>query len=125
MTDNTPDASSERKTLRRLPEWSVAILCLFLFFWRLGGVPLFDLDEALYVTGARQMVLSGDIVTPRLNSRPLTRPSEQAVPFFEKPILVYWACAASLRAFGMSEGAARLPVAIAALLTTGLVAFAG
>jgi 4-amino-4-deoxy-L-arabinose transferase-like glycosyltransferase len=125
MIDTTPTNPVPRKPLRRLPEWSVAILCLFLFFWRLGGVPLFDLDEALYVTGARQMVLSGDIVTPRLNSRPLARPNEQVVPFFEKPILVYWACAASLRTFGMSEGAARLPVALAALLTTGMVAFAG
>ena len=125
MTENTPVVPFHTRLMRRLPEGSVVILCLFLFFWRLGGVPLFDLDEALYVTGARQMVLSGDIVTPRLNSRPLNRPNEQVVPFFEKPILVYWACAASLRAFGMSEGAARLPVALAALLTTGLVAFAG
>jgi 4-amino-4-deoxy-L-arabinose transferase-like glycosyltransferase len=125
MTDDTPLAPTPRPFLRRLPEWSVVILCLFLFFWRLGGVPLFDLDEALYVTSSRQMVLSGDYVTPRLNSRPLDRPTEQVAPFFEKPILVYWACAASLRAFGMSEGAARLPVALAALLTTGLVAFAG
>ncbi len=125
MTEDTPSAPTLRRPMRRLPEWGVVILCLFLFFWRLGGVPLFDLDEALYVTGARQMVLSGDIVTPRLNSRPLQRPDEQVVPFFEKPILVYWACAASLRTFGMSEGAARLPVALAALMTTGLVAFAG
>lgn len=125
MTEDTPLAPTPRPFLRRLPEWSVVILCLFLFFWRLGAVPLFDLDEALYVTGARQMVLSGDFVTPRLNSRPLERPNEQVAPFFEKPILVYWACAASLRTFGMSETAARLPVAIAALLTTGLVAFTG
>ena len=125
MTENTPDAPKPHPLLSRLPEWGVALLCLFLFFWRLGGVPLFDLDEALYVTGSRQMVLSGDIVTPRLNSRPLKRPNEQVVPFFEKPILVYWACAASMRTFGMSEGAARLPVALAALLTTGIVAFAG
>ena len=125
MTDETPIAPDPRPFLPRLPEWSVALLCLFLFFWQLGGVPLFDLDEALYVTASRQMVLSGDVVTPRLNSRPLARPTEQVVPFFEKPILVYWACAASLKSFGMSEGAARMPVALAALLTTGMVAFAG
>ncbi len=88
-------------------------------------MPLFDLDEALYVSCSKQMVLSGDIVTPRLNSRPPGRLSSTVVPFFEKPILVYWACAASLRLFGVSEGAARLPVALAALLTTGLIAYAG
>lgn len=125
MDENIPDAPSQRRSLRRLPEWSVAILCLFLFFWRLGGAPLFDLDEGIYVAGARQMALSGDSVTPRLNSRPLSRPNERSAPFFEKPILVYWASAGSMRLFGISEAAARLPVALAALLTTGLVGFAG
>ncbi len=124
-TEPLPVLPGDKQRVFRLPEWGLALLCLFLFFWRLGSVPLFDLDEALYVTCARQMAQSGDMVTPRLNSRPLLHPKQKVVPFFEKPILVYWVCAASLRLFGMSEGAARLPVALAALLTTGLVAYAG
>lgn len=117
-------ASSQRSVSRLLPA-GLFLLCLFAFFWRLGSVPLFDLDEALYVTCARQMAKTGDIVTPRLNSRPLRDPGRTSVPFFEKPILVYWASAASLRLFGMSEGAARLPVACAALLATAVIAWTG
>jgi 4-amino-4-deoxy-L-arabinose transferase-like glycosyltransferase len=120
-----PPASAAPTARYRLGVLGLLLVCGFAFFWRLGSVPLFDLDEALYVTCARQMVLTGDIVTPRLNSRLLTNPAETAVPFFEKPILVYWACAASMALFGLSEWAARLPVALAALLTTGLVAWAG
>lgn len=101
------------------------LLCLFAFFWRLGSVPLFDLDEALYVTCAREMVLTGDMITPRLNSRPPGRPDATTTPFFEKPIMVYWAAAASMRLFGISELAARLPAALASLLTTLVIAWTG
>lgn len=101
------------------------VLCLLLFGLRLGSVPLFDLDEALYVTCARQMVLGGDWVTPLLNSRPPYDPSLPTVPFFEKPIFVYWAAAGSMRLFGISEWAARLPVLLAALALTGAIVWAG
>ena len=76
---------------------------------------LFDLDEALYVGGARQMVQSGDYITPRLNSRPPYDVNALTVPFFEKPALVYWLPALSMRLLGVSEFVARLPVAVAAL----------
>lgn len=93
--------------------WFLVGICLCVFFWRLGGVSLFDLDEALYVGSARQMVESGDYITPRLNSRPPYDLNALTVPFFEKPILVYWLPALSMRFFGVSEFTARLPVAIA------------
>ncbi len=93
--------------------WVLLGICLVAFFWRLGNVSLFDLDEALYVGSARQMVQSGDYITPRLNSRPPYDTNLLTVPFFEKPILVYWLSALSMRLFGISEFAARLPVALA------------
>jgi 4-amino-4-deoxy-L-arabinose transferase-like glycosyltransferase len=105
--------------------WGLLLLSLFVFFWRLGSARLFDLDEGIYVAASRQMVLSGDYITPRLNSRPLRDPSQTVVPFYEKPILVYWLCAGSLRLFGQSEWAARLPVALSGLLTTWLIVFIG
>lgn len=123
LTSSTPSGAPER--LIRYDYGGILLVCLFAFFWRLGSVPLFDLDEALYVTCARQMVVSGDVVTPRLNSRPLDRPAETSVPFYEKPILVYWLSAATQRLFGFREWAARLPVALLSLLTTFLVALAG
>ncbi|HLK59924.1 MAG TPA: glycosyltransferase family 39 protein [Chthonomonadaceae bacterium] len=123
----TPPVSSRplARPAFRYAEWGLAALCLFLFFFRLGSIHLFDLDEALYVTCARQMLVTGDIITPRLNARPPARPNEQTSPFFEKPILVYWCAALSMRLFGVSETAARLPAALATLLTTALIYYAG
>lgn len=109
----------------RLPRFGLLLLCLFAFFWRLGAAPLFDLDEALYVDCAREMILTGDWVTPRLNSRPPQSPERLTVPFYEKPILVYWTSAASQKIFGLNLLAARLPAACAALLTTGFIAVFG
>ena len=109
----------------RLPRFGLLLLCLFAFFWRLGAAPLFDLDEALYVDCARQMILTGDWTTPRLNSRPPQNPNRLTVPFYEKPIFVYWSSAASQKIFGLNLLAARLPAALAALLTTGLIAVFG
>ena len=114
------------KTLAaRRAEIGLFLLCLFLFFWRLGDARLFDLDEGVYVSSARNMAKYGDFVTPKLNTRPHDRPSQTLTPFFEKPILVYWLSAASMRAFGITAGAARLPVAIASLLTTFVVVILG
>lgn len=123
ITASPAEGASERVPHRA--SGLLLLLSLFICFWRLGSVPLFDLDEALYVTCARQMLLSGDYTTPRLNSHPPDRPAEATVPFFEKPILVYWMAAGAMRLFGMSEGAVRIPVACAALITTGLIVLAG
>ena len=119
-------ASASTSLLRRVgAETGLLALCLFLFFWRLGSVPLFDYDEALYVTCAQQMVVSGDWIAPRLNTRLPERPNAARIAFFEKPIMVYWASAGSMRLFGRSMWAARLPVALAALLTTCTIFLAG
>ena len=71
------------------------------------------------------MVLTGDLVTPRLNSRPPQNPDAVTVAFFEKPILIYWLGAAAQKVFGLNRLAARLPAACAALAATLLVAFVG
>jgi 4-amino-4-deoxy-L-arabinose transferase-like glycosyltransferase len=62
---------------------------------------------------ARAMLQTGDWVTPRLYGQ----------PWFEKPVLYYWAAAAAFRLFGVSEFAARLPSALAALLATAAMAW--
>src|SRR6185369_2306622 len=49
----------------------------------------------------------GDLITPTLNH----------VKYFEKPPLLYWINAASLKLFGQTELAARLPSALCGLLT--------
>ena len=82
-------------------------LCLLAFFNGLGGLGLMDKTEGLFVEVPRQMLLSGDWVTPRWNGE----------IFFDYPVWGYWMVALSFRLFGISEGAARLPAAFAASAT--------
>lgn len=86
----------------------VAVLALYL--GRISGYPLQDPDEGRYAEIAREMVETGDWVTPHFNY----------VSYFHKPPLLYWATAISLRTFGVNEFAARLPVALVGLLTVFL-----
>lgn len=122
-------SSLKSKVLSRIIDlkWEIAlaVFCLFIAFWHLGTARLFDLDEGLYVSCAKQMVLTGNIITPQLNARSTHDPTLTHVPFFEKPIMVYWACAASLRIFGISELAARLPAAFATLGAAYLIVLSG
>jgi 4-amino-4-deoxy-L-arabinose transferase-like glycosyltransferase len=60
--------------------------------------PLLDPDEGRYAEIPREMVATGDWVTPRLDG----------LKYFEKPPLQYWATAALYSAFGFSEWTARL-----------------
>src|ERR1700719_4727219 len=80
----------------------VIALALIIFLPKLGSFGLLDPSDALYSEGAREMVESGNYITPSVNY----------LPFFEKPILIYWLIAASYRLFGISELAARPAEAI-------------
>ena len=80
------------------PAFSLLILCFFTFFLGLGRQAITDSDEGYYAEASREMVESGDWLTPRLNG----------IKYFEKPPLQYWVTAAAFRAFGISEGTARL-----------------
>jgi 4-amino-4-deoxy-L-arabinose transferase-like glycosyltransferase len=64
----------------------------------LGHWPLEAPSEARYAEIPREMVASGDWLTPRLNG----------LKFFDKPPLVYWLQAVAIELFGRSEFAARL-----------------
>ena len=73
-------------------------------FHNLGAIPLFDVDEGAFGEATREMLARGDYVSTWLNGQPR----------FDKPILVYWLQAASVRLFGLDEFALRLPSALAA-----------
>lgn len=73
------------------------LLGAFLFFFKLGSVPLFDWDEAVYAEVTREMLESGDYLTPRYNGN----------PFFDKPVLLYWLMALAFKLWGPTEFAAR------------------
>ncbi len=85
-----------------------ALLLLVAAVWiEPAGSWLAEPDEARYAEIPREMLASHDFVTPRLNG----------VPYFEKPPLHYWANAASLRLFGLTPWAARLPTRLFGLCT--------
>ncbi|NSW58654.1 MAG: glycosyltransferase family 39 protein [Armatimonadetes bacterium] len=99
MTVARPQTCSVEAQARHVPVWFVATAaCLWLLFAGLGTYPLLDPDEGRYAEVPREMIESGDWVTPRLNY----------VPYFEKPPLTYWIVGASMRLFGQTELAARL-----------------
>ena len=91
------------------------LICLLLFFSLGGYTSLWETDEARHAEVAREMVESGDWVTPRLNY----------VKYFEKPPLMYWAQAVSFSLFGVSEKTARLAPAFFAILSVMLVFWLG
>ena len=81
----------------------------------LGARPLYKADESRYAEISREMVRSGDWVTPRLNT----------YKYFEKPPMQYWATAAFFSAFGDKDWVARLWTALAGLGGIALTFFAG
>jgi 4-amino-4-deoxy-L-arabinose transferase-like glycosyltransferase len=97
------------------PAWrDILWLLLVLSIWfgaALGNRALWEPDEARYAEIAREMLATGDYVTPRLNG----------VKYFEKPVLFYWLQAGAIKAFGQSEWVLRLWPAFFALLGCLLV----
>jgi 4-amino-4-deoxy-L-arabinose transferase-like glycosyltransferase len=97
-------------------EWiglaAVAGVCLG---FRLGGVAMIGKDEPRYAEVAREMVASGDWITPHLIGH----------TWFEKPALPYWLMAAAFKLFGVSELSARLGSALLAALAVAVVFFVG
>ncbi|WP_315791248.1 glycosyltransferase family 39 protein [Fischerella sp. JS2] len=75
------------------------------FFWHLGSIGLIDETEPLFAEASRQMIVTGDWITPYFNGE--TR--------FDKPILIYWCQALAYLIFGVNELAVRIPSALAAL----------
>jgi len=83
------------------------LLCVWLtlFFFHLGSRPLWNIDEGKHAVTSKEMVLSGDWITPTLYGE----------NFYDKPILFNWLAALSFLVFGFTEFAARFPAAILGL----------
>ena len=95
----------------------LALLAAFALAWfcNLGYRHLVKPDEGRYAEIPREMVASGDWLTPRLNG----------FKYFEKPPLQYWATAVSFSVLGQNEWAARLWTALTGFLGVLLVFSAG
>ncbi|HEY1268651.1 MAG TPA: glycosyltransferase family 39 protein, partial [Candidatus Binatia bacterium] len=85
--------------------WLVPFLAIY-FGFLLGGRALWSPVEGRYAEIAREMTVSGDYVSPRLNG----------VKYFEKPPLFYWLEASSIKLAGVSETALRFWPALFAVL---------
>lgn len=91
------------------------VICFALFGFGLGLTPLANPDEARYGEIPREMLATGDFVTPRLDG----------IKYFEKPPLTYWLVAGSMKMFGFDEAAARATPAVFAALGILLTYAAG
>jgi 4-amino-4-deoxy-L-arabinose transferase-like glycosyltransferase len=87
--------------------WRLLIAVAFIWFANLEYRKLIKPDEGRYAEIPREMVVSGDWTTPRLNG----------LKYFEKPPLQYWATATAYTVFGEHHWTSRL--------WTGLTGFAG
>jgi len=76
----------------------MAAVMALAWFGTLGWRPLNRADEARYAEIAREMLASGDWVTPHLNG----------FKYFEKPPLQYWATAGAFEVFGLHDWVSRL-----------------
>lgn len=94
---------------RNLPAGRLLLLFValaVLWFGTLHQRKLINPDEGRYAEIPREMVASGDWLTPRLND----------IKYFEKPALQYWATAAAYEVFGLHEWTARLWSALCGFL---------
>ncbi|MBO4632851.1 MAG: phospholipid carrier-dependent glycosyltransferase [Lentisphaeria bacterium] len=89
----------------------IAVVILTVYILPLGGRPLITPDEARYAEIPREMLLSGNWVSPRLNG----------VRYFEKTPFSYWAFAVSFKLFGMNRFALRLPCMLSMLGTAWII----
>jgi 4-amino-4-deoxy-L-arabinose transferase-like glycosyltransferase len=118
---STPIAATPESVLTAPPPgrrtlWlALALALLALWFVKLPERPLAHPDEGRYAEISREMVATGDWVTPRLNG----------FAYLQKPPLQYWATAAAYEVFGVSEWTARLWTALTGLAAVLATWFAG
>ena len=94
---------------------ALAALLAVLWFGVLGYRDLVPTDEGRYAEIPREMVQTGEWVTPRLDG----------LKYFEKPVLQYWATAAAYEAFGLGAWQARLWTGLTGFATILFTWFAG
>ena len=93
----------------------LVIIYGLLWFGTLNYRHLIPSDEGRYAEIAREMLATGDWITPRYNG----------YKYFEKPPLQAWATAAAFQVFGTGDWQARLWTALTGFLTILFVGFTG
>lgn len=91
----------------------LALLFLAVYILPLGIRPLITPDETRYAEIPREMIATGNWITPRFNG----------LHYFEKPDLGYWIHAVSIRFLGENNFAVRLPAPLSVGLSALLIFF--
>ncbi len=94
--------------------WLVLVFAL-IWFAHLDYRRLIHPDEGRYAEIPREMSVTGDWVTPRLNG----------IKYFEKPALQYWITAAAYDVFGIHQWTARLWPALSGFLGVVFIGYVG
>lgn len=88
--------------IRCHPYLFLFLLSAYLYLIGNALIPVTDTAEANYALTAREMVLSGDWLSPQIYGR----------YWYDKPIFFYWELALSFAVFGFNDWAARFPSAV-------------
>lgn len=83
------------------------LFCIVLYGAFLGTIPLLDPDEPVYGETAKEMIATGDFLSPRIYGE----------FWYDKPPLFYWLEALSFSLFGVSTWSARFPSLFLGALT--------
>ena len=97
----------------RKATFALIVVLLVAWFASLELRGLFIPDEGRYAEIPREMLDTGDWVTPRLNG----------LKYFDKPPMQYWLTAASFAVLGEDEWTARLPSTLLGFLAVVMTAF--
>jgi 4-amino-4-deoxy-L-arabinose transferase-like glycosyltransferase len=109
---NSDDTNFRRPRLY----WGVALVAAAIYLGCILSPPsLMDDVDAVQAQIARNMLASGDWVTARIDG----------IVYLEKSPLIYWLLAISYRIFGVSDWAARIPVALSCVGLAWLTAAFG
>ena len=88
---------------------------LVIWFYMLGARTLVPTDEGRYAEMAREMFVTGDWITPRLNG----------IKYFEKPPLQAWMNTITFALFGVGDWQARLWTGLCGLLSIAAIGYTG
>jgi len=99
--------SATRSTSPMVHQAVIVLIGIVVFCTNLGSAALFDMDEALYATCAREMTQRGDWVVPWFNGE----------LFPDKPPLMFWLMMAGRELLGPTELAVRLHSALFGIAT--------
>jgi 4-amino-4-deoxy-L-arabinose transferase-like glycosyltransferase len=87
--------------------WILAGYCCILYGLWISAVPLLDPDEPVYGQTAKEMIQSGDWLSPRIYGS----------FWYDKPPFFYWMEALSYQFLGVSVFSSRLPALLSGLFT--------